>query len=77
MQVVKLEGALSNNWQELNRMLICSKISYCATRYKKNFHMGEVSVVGNLIQSLTITLYKIKDITRKLRELKAKHTELE
>ena len=68
MEGVKLEDALMNNWRELDRMMICSKISFCAIRYKKNFQMGEVSVMANLIQSLTITLYQIKDITNKLRK---------
>ena len=49
-------------------MMICTKISCFAIRYKKNFQMGEVSVMANLIQSLTITLYQIKDITNKLRK---------
>ena len=70
MEGVKLEDALMHNWRELDRMMICSKILFCAIRYKKNFQMGEVSVMANLIQSLTITLYQIKDITNKLRKFK-------
>ena len=68
--VAKLEDTLMNNWRELERMLVCSKISICAYRYKKNFQMGQVSVMANLIQSLTITLYQIKDITYKLKQFK-------
>ena len=68
--VAKLEDTLMNNWRELDRMLVCSKISICAYRYKKNFQMGQVSVMANLIQSLTITLYQIKDIINKLRQFK-------
>ena len=59
-----------SKWRELDRMLVCSKISICAYRYKKNFQMGQVSVMANLIQSLTITLYQIKDIINKLRQFK-------
>ena len=70
--VAQLEDTLMNNWRELDRMLACSKISICAYRYKKNFQMGQVSVMANLIQSLTITLYQIKDITNKLRKLKGR-----
>jgi hypothetical protein len=68
--VAKLEDTLMNNWRELDRMLACSKISMCAYRYKKNFQMGQVSVMANLVQSLTITLYQIKDITNKLKQLR-------
>ena len=70
MEVDKLEDTLMNNWRELERMLVCSKVSFCANRYKKNFQIGHVNVMANLIQSLTITLYHIKDITSKLRKLK-------
>ena len=70
MEVDKLEDTLMNNCRELERMLVCSKVSFCANRYKKNFQIGHVNVMANLIQSLTITLYQIKDITNKLRKLK-------
>ena len=71
-EVANLEDTLVNNWRELDKMLICSKMSFCAKRYKKNFQMGQVNVMANLIQSLTITLYQIKDITNKLRKLKGR-----
>ena len=71
-EVANLESTLVNNWRELDKMLICSKMSFCAKRYKKNFQMGQVNVMANLIQSLTITLYQIKDITNKLRKLKGR-----
>ena len=72
MEVASLEDTLVNNWMELDKMLICSRMSFCAKRYKKNFHMGQVNVMANLIQSLTITLYQIKDITNKLRKLRGR-----
>ena len=72
MEVASLEDTLVNNWRELDKMLICSKMSFCAKRYKKNFQMGQMNVMANLIQSLTITLYQIKDTTNKLRKLRDK-----
>merc|ERR1719154_1003895 len=66
----KLEDTLLESWRELDRMLFCSKISMCANRYRKNFKMGQVNVNANLVQSLTITLHQIKDITGKLRKMK-------
>ena len=75
-EVVRLEEALSNKWQQLEIMLICSKISFCATHYNKSFQMGNVSARASLIQSLN-TLYKIRDIKIKLRKLKPKNTKLE
>ena len=35
MEVDKLEDTLMNNWRELERMLVCSKVSFCANRYTK------------------------------------------
>ena len=70
MEVDKLEDTLIDNWRDLERMLVCSKMSFCANRYKKNFQIGNVNVLAKLIQSLTITLYHTKDITSKLRKLK-------
>ena len=32
MEVDKLEDTLMNNWRDLERMLVCSKISFCANR---------------------------------------------
>ena len=77
MEVTNLEDTLVNNWRELDKMLICSKMSFCAKRYKKNFQMGQVNVLANLMQSLTITLYHVKDLNNKLRKLKGRQYQME
>ena len=66
-RVKELESKLIKNWRELSRMLTCSKIWYCAPQYSHTFHLGNEIITANLVQSLTITLHRIKDITTKLK----------
>ena len=68
-EVQELKSKLVENWRELSRMLACSKIWYCAPQYSHTFHLGEEVITANLVQSLTITLHRIKDITNKLNML--------
>jgi len=68
--VAKLEDFLGRSWQELDRMLFCTKMPMCVIRYKKVFRIGNQNVKANLIQSLTLTLHQIKDITNKLTKIK-------
>ena len=69
LKVQELKSKLVENWRELSRMLSCSKIWYCAPQYSHTFHLGEEVITANLVQSLTITLHRIKDITNKLNML--------
>ena len=68
--VTKLEESLGKSWQELDRMLYCTKRPFCVIRYNKVFRIGNQDVRANLIQSLTLTLHQIKDITNKLKKIK-------
>ena len=68
--VAKLEESLGKSWQELDRMLYCTKRPFCVIRYNKVFRIGNQDVRANLIQSLTLTLHQIKDITNKLKKIK-------
>ena len=69
-EIARLEEFLVKSWQELDRMLFCTKLPMCVIRYKKTFHIGKKDVKANLIQSLTLTLHQIKDITNKLKKYK-------
>ena len=69
-EITRLEEFLVKSWKELDRMLFCTKLPMCVIRYEKRFRIGRKDVKANLIQSLTITLHQIKDITAKLRKLK-------
>ena len=73
-EVAKLEDFLVRSWQELDRMLFCTKLPMCVIRYKKIFRIGKQNVSANLIQSLTLTLHQIKDITNKLKKFKRYQT---
>ena len=63
-----LEKALINKWQEMDRMLICSKVSTCVLQYNKTVKIGGKDVKANLIQSLSITVHQIREITNKLKK---------
>ena len=69
-EIARLEEFLVKSWQELDRMLFCTKLPMCVIRYKKTFRIGKKDVKANLIQSLTLTLHQIKDITNKLKKYK-------
>ena len=69
-QVKKLENLLVKCWQELDKMLFCTKLPMCVVRYKKKVMIGSKQVNANLIQSLTLTLHEIKEITAKLKYIK-------
>ena len=69
-EITRLEDFLVKSWRELDRMLFCTKLPMCVIRYKKKFRIGKKDVRANLIQSLTLTLHQIKDITAKLKFLK-------
>ena len=69
-EITRLEDFLAKSWQELDRMLFCTKLPMCVIRYQKKFRIGKKYVRANLIQSLTLTLHQIKDITAKLKNLK-------
>ena len=69
-EIARLEEFLVKSWQELDRMLFCTKLPMCVIRYKKTFRIGQKDVKANLIQSLTLTLHQIKDITNKLKRYK-------
>ena len=68
--VAKLENLLGKSWQELDRMLYCTKRPLCVIRYNKVFRIGNQNVRADLHQSLTLTLHQIKDITNKLQNIK-------
>ena len=68
--ITKLEIFLGKSWQELDRMLFCTKMPTCVMRYNKIFRIGKQNVRANLIQSLTFTLHQIKDITKKIKKIK-------
>ena len=66
----RLETALTKSWQELDKMLFCTKLPVCVIRYSKKYRVGKKNVRMNLIQSITLTMHQIKDITSKLKALK-------
>ena len=69
-EINKLEDYLLQSWHELDRMLFCTKMPMCVIRYRKKYKIGEKDVKANLIQSLTLTIHQIKDITTKIKKLK-------
>ena len=66
----RLETALTKSWQELDKMLFCTKLPVCVIRYSKKYRVGKKNVRMNLIQSITLMMHQIKDITTKLKALK-------
>ena len=66
----KLETSLVRSWRELDRMLYCTKIARCVMRYQKKVKTGNKVNKVNLIQSISITLHRIKQLTAKLKEMK-------
>ena len=66
----RLAISLTKSWQELEKMLFCSKLPICVIRYSKKYRAGQQNVRLNLVQSLTLTLHQIKDISTKLNEIK-------
>ena len=70
-----------------DHMIFCAKFTMCAIRFKKEFHMGNVSIFffsskqsclivfykvsvdANLVQSLTITMARIREVTTKMGSL--------
>ena len=69
-KIAELEVLLRKSWKELDRMLYCSKVPMCVIRYQKKYRVGKTEMKANLIQSLTITLHQIKDITRRLNKMR-------
>lgn len=41
-------------------------------RFQKKYRLGGEDVHANLVQSMTLTLHQIKDITAKLKAIKTK-----
>ena len=68
--VAKLEESLGKSWQELDRMLYCTKVPMCLIRYNKVFRIGKQNLRANMIKILILTLQQIKDITNKLKKIK-------
>ena len=68
-KIAELEVLLKKSWNELDRMLYCSKVPMCVIRYQTKYRVGKTEMKANLIQSLTITLHQIKDITRRLNKM--------
>ena len=42
--VAKLEDSLGKSWRELDRMLFCTKLPNCVTKYNKVFTIGNQKV---------------------------------
>ena len=64
-----LRSSLNSRWQDLDKMLYCTKLYKCTNRYKKFFNLGDVKVTANLIQSIAITFNQITSIANKLNKL--------
>ena len=65
-----LEKSLIENWENLDRMLLCSKQLTCVVQYKSTFTLGGREFEANLVQSLSFTIQQIKHITHKLQKIK-------
>ena len=65
-----LEKSLIENWENLDRMLLCSKQLTCVVQYKSTFTLGGKEFEANLVQSLSFTIQQIKHITDKLEKIK-------
>ena len=64
--VAELMYLLNKSWLDLDKMLFCTKLSMCVTRFNKNFQVGNVTVRANLVQSIDIIINRISNITNKL-----------
>ena len=53
-----------------DRMLFCTKYSLCSMRFHKTFMLGNVKVQANLVQSLTITMHRIREVSSKISKIK-------
>ena len=65
----RLANALAKRWQEMNKLLLCSEHPVCVVRFYKKYRIGKKNVRMNLVQSLTLILHQIKDISTKLYEI--------
>jgi len=65
-----MEESLQSLWQDLDYMVVCTKFTMCSMRYQKNFNWRNVQVRANLVQSMTITMNRIRNVSRKIRNLK-------
>ena len=70
MQIVDLEDILKKSCEELDQMLTCSQTPECVASYSKTFPMGGHVLEANLVQSLSMTIKQIKEITNRLVMLK-------
>ena len=70
MEIAKVQISLVRSWRELDRMLYCTKISRCVKAYQKMVRVGKEESKANLLQSIGITLSKIKQLTGMLKEIK-------
>ena len=65
--VEPLKKVLIEKWQELDKMLFCTKIPKCVLKYKKKHKLGGQIVKANLIQNISIPVEQIRIITKILR----------
>ena len=65
----RLETALTKSWQELDKMLFCTKLPFCVIRYFKKYRVGKKNMRMNLIQSISMKLHQIQEITTKIKAL--------
>ena len=69
-QMAKLQISLVRSWRELDRMLYCTKIPRCVRAYQKRVRIGGKQSKANLLQSIGITLSRIKTLTGMLKQIK-------
>ena len=67
-----LKEKLLSCWEELGRMMFCSKLPICVLRFKKIYRVGSLEVHANLIESMARNLQEIKEITARLQRIKMK-----
>ena len=65
-----LEKSLIENWENLDRMLLCSKQLTCVVQYKSTFILGGREFEANLVQSLSFTIQQINHIMENLEKIK-------
>ena len=70
LQIADLQDILQKSWKELDQMLTCSQTPECVATYVQTFPIGGDSIEANLVQSLSITIQQIKEITNRLMMLK-------
>ena len=64
------ETLLIKYWKQMDQMLSCSQIAACARNFRQKVDNNGEEIVLNLIQSMTLNLKMIKQLTEVVKTLK-------